>query len=399
MLELILLKQLLNIDEYNRYRDYIKIKEDNKELNKLYAILDNLIKTYDRTITFEEYELAVLDRYPELDHELQQIKNSSIGEDLLKDKIKDLVNRSLAYDLALEAIAVSEGNKPFEVIEDFYTKFEAKPAVESATEFVTDDLEELYNETVLSPGLRWRLPSLNKMLGSLRKGDFGFIFARPETGKTTFLASEITYFAEQTSNPILWFNNEEQGNKVKLRSFQASLGATLTELFSDRDKSHKKYLQKTHGNLKIYDSASINKRQIEHICRELQPACIVIDQIDKIKGFDGDRNDLRLTAIYQWARELAKTYCPVIGICQADASGEGKKWLTMENVAESKTGKQGEADFILGIGKTHDLNLEFMRYLHLSKNKLSGDEDTDPTLRHGRVEVFIKPEIARYEDI
>ena len=398
MLELILIKELLNIENYNKYRDFIKIKEDDKELNKLYDVLDSLIKEYDRSLSFEEYKLTTITKYPELSHEIEQIEQSSIGKDILEDQIKNLVNRSLAYDLALEAIAVSEGNKNFDVIIDFYNKFENKPAIKE-TEFVTDNLEELYNETVLSPGLRWRLKSLNKMLGSLRKGDFGFIFARPETGKTTFLASEITYFAEQTNSPILWFNNEEQGNKVKLRSFQASLGKTLTELFIDRSKSSKEYNKLTKGNLKIYDSASINKRQIEHICRELQPACIVIDQIDKIKGFNGDRKDLVLTAIYEWARELAKTYCPVIGICQADVSGEGKKWLTMENVAESKTGKQGEADFILGIGKTHDLNLEFLRYLHLSKNKLSGDADTDPTMRHGRVEVFIRPEIARYEDI
>ena len=64
---------------------------------------------------------------------------------------------------------------------------------------------ELYNETIATPGLRWRLGSLNRMLGSLRKGDFGFIFARPETGKTTFLASEVTNFATQLEQPILWF--------------------------------------------------------------------------------------------------------------------------------------------------------------------------------------------------
>jgi hypothetical protein len=36
--------------------------------------------------------------------------------------------------------------------------------------------------------------------------------------------------------------------------------------------------------------------------------------------------------------------------------------------------------------------------LHLSKNKLSGDEDTLPELRHGRMECLIVPEVARYRD-
>jgi hypothetical protein len=70
----------------------------------------------------------------------------------------------------------------------------------------------------------------------------------------------------------------------------------------------------------------------------------------------------------------------------------------MDNVAESKTSKQAEADWILGLGKTHELGMEFNRYLHLSKNKLSGDDDTDPSLRHGKLEVLIQPDVARYCD-
>jgi hypothetical protein len=68
-------------------------------------------------------------------------------------------------------------------------------------------------------------------------------------------------------------------------------------------------------------------------------------------------------------------------------------------VANAKTAKQAEADWILGIGKSHDVGWETIRFLHLSKNKLMGDKDTDPTMRHGKVEVVIKPEIGRYVDL
>lgn len=237
------------------------------------------------------------------------------------------------------------------------------------------------------------------MLGSLRKGDFGFIFARPETGKTTFLASEVTYFASQTDSQILWFNNEEQGSKVKVRCYQAALACELPKLFSDRPRANQEFIKRTKGNIKIYDSASIHKHQVEAICAEIKPSLIIFDQIDKIKGFNNDREDLRLGTLYIWARELAKKYCPVIGVCQADVSGEGRKWLDMGNVANAKTSKQAEADWILGIGAVHDIGLEHIRYLHLSKNKLSGDEDSDPKLRHGKCEVIIKPEIARYSEL
>jgi len=240
------------------------------------------------------------------------------------------------------------------------------------------------------------------MLGSLRKGDFGFLFARPETGKTTFLASEVTFMAEQLpkeAGPIIWLNNEEQGGKVKIRCYQASIGCDLAKLYSNRGKAHELFMQRTKGLIKILDSASIHKRKVESICKELKPSLVIFDQIDKIKGFDNDREDLRLGSIYIWARELAKTYCPVIGVCQADVSGENKKWLDMGSVANAKTSKQAEADWILGIGMVHDVGLEHLRFLHLSKNKLSGDEDSDPTLRHGRCEVVIRADIARYTEL
>lgn len=398
MLKLYLIRYLLSLDNYNKYRSYISTKEEEKELINLYKILDILINKYSRDITLTEYKLSVLNDYPEYDSYTSQLDSVDVSQEVLSDLIKQVKNRSLAHSLALVSLDVSEGRKEVSELFDHVAKFDVVEE-NNDVEFVTDDLEELYNETVHTPGLRWRLKSLNNSLGSLRRGDFGFIFARPETGKTTFLASEVSFFAEQTNGNILWFNNEEQGNKVKVRCYQAALGITLSELYSDRNKWYNKYMEVTKGNIKIFDSASINKRQVEKIVKEYKPALILFDQIDKIKGFDSDRNDLRLGAIYIWARELAKIHCPVIGVCQSDVSGEGKKWLTMDNVAESKTSKQGEADWILGIGKTHDNGMEFVRYLHLSKNKLSGDDDTIAENRHGRLEVLIRPEVARYSDL
>jgi replicative DNA helicase len=225
--------------------------------------------------------------------------------------------------------------------------------------------------------------------------------ARPETGKTTFLSSEVSYMAEQLpegAGPILWFNNEEQGDKVQTRCYQASLGLPLAELMSNRPLNTERYLSNNGGQIKIHDNSEIHRNRVEAICRSLNPSLIIFDQLDKIKGFAADREDLRLGAIYIWARELAKKYCPVIGVCQADGTAEGVKWLTMDHVANAKTSKQAEADFILGIGCIHDPAFEFVRFFNISKNKLQGDEDTDPKLRHGRFECLIRPEVARYED-
>mgnify|MGYP003397143746 len=397
---------LLNNNLYNKYINYIDIKNENKELVFLYNCLKELHTLYKKDLSLDEYVLYCLSNVNDKDRQvveslLSTLQGSTIDDQFVGDILTTLRNKKLAYELALVSLDVSEGRSSVDKIFNTIDTFEQQKIVEQV-EFVSGNLNELYNDAIKTTGLRWRLTTLNRMLGSLRKGDFGFIFARPETGKTTFLASEITFFAGQLSEemgPILWFNNEEQGSKVMLRCIQASLGLTQAELFSNIN--HHQSTFDTNGGqfIKIFDSANIHRRQVEQLCKELNPSLVVFDQIDKIKGFTDDREDLRLGAIYIWSRELAKTYCPVIGVCQADASGEGKRWLTMENVANAKTAKQAEADWILGVGKTHDTALEYVRHFHLSKNKLSGDADTEPEMRHGKADVLIKPLIARYEDM
>jgi hypothetical protein len=149
----------------------------------------------------------------------------------------------------------------------------------------------------------------------------------------------------------------------------------------------------------LFDSATIGRRDVERLVEQLNPSLVVYDQIDKIKGFANDREDLRLGSIYQWARELAKGSHASLGVCQADGHAEGVRYLTMEHVANAKTAKQAEADFILGIGKAADQELASARFLNISKNKLLGDADSRQELRHGRFEVLIEPTVARYRDV
>ena len=336
---------------------------------------------------------------------LEQLANLEVSEDTTLKHIQSILAHKKLKEISLAAYDVTEGKlepeKMKQLLEDYLKQTEEQEKGETF-DFISDDLEELANDTVKKPGLRWRLSALNQMLGSLRKGDFGFIFARPETGKTTFLASETTYMSEQLdddSGPIIWFNNEEQGNKVKLRCYQAALGLNMTQLFSNLAGNRDAYMAKTNGKHKIFDSGIIHKSTVEQVCKQFKPSLVIFDQIDKITGFNNDREDLRLGQIYQWARELAKEHCPVIAVCQADGTGEGQKWLTMANVANAKTSKQAEADWIVGIGKIADAGYENLRFLHASKNKLMGDEDTIPDMRHGRKEVLINATVARYEDI
>lgn len=317
--------------------------------------------------------------------------------------LKQIKQRQQAIKLSEEAVKFATGYSDLDKLRgrvEFLTQEEPDDLEEFET--VNDDLEYLLSETVQKPGLRWRLNCLNRSLGSLRKSNFGFIYARPETGKTTFLADQGSYMLEQIPDdggPVVWFNNEQAGNEVMLRCYQAKFGVTLESLMGNRAKYRKAWNDSVRGKFRLFDDATMDKARVEKILKQLKPSLVIFDQIDKIKGFAADREDLRLGAIYVWARELAKLYCPVIGVCQADGSAENQKWLTMEHVSNAKTSKQAEADWILGIGKTHSEGTENVRYLNISKNKLLGDEDSIPDLRHGRFETYMDQNIARYKDI
>jgi KaiC/GvpD/RAD55 family RecA-like ATPase len=387
--------------------NYIKINYNN--IYKIFIIINNYYNKYinNNNITLQELDLAYNANYrlseaerKELTVLLEDIFATEItNEEAVIELLEEHRKRCLSGDIARVALEVEDGRADITDLYKIYEEFEHNPIELEDSEVVEMDLAKLHTSQVQTPGLRWRLEWLNKSLGSLRKGDFGFIFARPETGKTTFLASEVTKMVQQTSGEIIWFNNEEQGNKVAIRCYQALLGMTTEQLFANIEENQQKFLDITENRIKIYDfDDSSRASRIDAILKDSTPALIIFDQIDKIKGFKVDRYDLELKAIYQWAREIAKKYAPVIGVSQASGEAEGKLWLTMDMVDSSKTSKQGEADFIIGIGKEQD-NTSRSRYLNICKNKLLGDSDTLPDLRHGSAQVLIKPEIARYEDI
>lgn len=397
---------------FTKYYKYVNINYIKTNYNNIYKLFNSINNYYNKYITINNININDIDIFYNTEYmlkeqerkELKLLLETVFQEDITnKDALIGLLDehrhRAIAGEVALVSLDVESGKKPVQDLLDLLDKFEQKELELEVPKPIEMDLEKLYVSQVATPGLRWRINWLNQALGSLRKGDFGFIFARPETGKTTFLASEVTHMVSQTEGEVLWFNNEEQGNKVAIRCYQAALGIEQSFLFDDRDRRQRQYVAATGNRIKILDFEDSNsKTKIENILKNSNPALIIFDQIDKIKGFKGDRNDLELKAIYQWAREVAKTYAPVIAVSQASGEAEGKVFLTMDMVDGSKTAKQGEADWIMGIGKEQD-NTSRTRYFNIVKNKLIGDADTMPDLRHGSTQVLIKPEIARYEGI
>lgn len=410
MLDTIILYLLLNYDIYEKYHNIInmdQLKENNRELHVLFSLLRKVHNRHQKDLSVDDFRLIFFSTYTNLKPEGVEIFNDifdKMSEMVIDDttaieSLERYRQRSNAFAVTQKALAVFEGKEEYDSLVDLVKSTSEVTETRDEVEFVSSDLQSLLDTVSNTPGLRWRLKLLNESIGSLRKGNFGFLFARPETGKTTILASEVSFMAEQIGEDetILWFNNEEVGSKVALRIYQAVFGVEQRTLANNLDQYTEQYHRRIGDRIKVIDNASMTFRQAERIVSKLNPRLIVFDQIDKIKGFDGEGVQL-FGKIYIWARELAKKYCPVIGVCQASADGEGELYLEQGHVDQSKTAKAAEADFMFGVGRDPS-RPEYIRGISICKNKLGTDAECIEAMRHAKKTVIIVPQHARYQDI
>lgn len=321
------------------------------------------------------------------------------------DAVAALIARDYASQIADAAMAVLDNKaNSLTKINDLLEAYEHALGRQSSasTTVVCDSVDLLISNTAKVNGLKWRLKFLNESLGQIQRGDFLAFAARPEAGKTTLLAAESTYMAAQLPNDkhIVWFNNEELGSKVKLRCVQSALGATRAQLLAGPKEAAKRYAEAVGHPDKIIvvDAVTSTARDIMRILKQYPPGLIIFDQLSKLHGFDGrDRSDVQtLKAIYQWARELAKQYAPIITVHQARGDSEGVLYPEANQMEGSQTGVQGELDVQVMIGRSHDPGYEYVRGFNIVKNKLSGGDDSK---RHGKFEAKIFPLIARYGEV
>ncbi len=325
----------------------------------------------------------------------------------IEDIIESLRQMDLCTTVADAALKILDGKKS-RTTEDIIRaveEYQKGSPLDDGDGEVENDLDDLLESTYGLGGLSWRLKELNEILGPLRVGDFIVLFARPETGKTTFLCSEATHMAGQMEEgkKVLWFNNEEKGKKVLRRIYQAALGHTILELGADKDKSRKAYTAALGGDIDriiVFDKSPLTRGFIDAMLKKYDAGLIIIDRVDKVRGFDskGKRDDLRLGDLTNWSREVSKEYAPLIGVMQADGSAEGQKFLTKDQIFGSKTLVQGECDALIGIGSTPEPGFEYSRFFNIPRNKLDGDKHTNEARRHGLFEAVIDPERARYKD-
>lgn len=411
MLELDILRTLASKENFDRFRQYITKGAVSKEVWQILEDMREFLDSKDH-VEWDDFRLwFFVSKHSTLSKERGKIYEAifdklELNPDPSEESaeiINHLITRDYADRILAEAGKVSEGRSAdLTVVKGLYDDFEKELDMSASvdTKFVSDDLEVLSTALSAGTGLNWRLDELNKSLGPLRKGDLIVICARPDAGKTTMLASEVTYMAPQMADDqhVIWFNNEEQGQKVQYRVIQSALGmdrATIEGAISSAKLEYEKKMGRR-DRIKVYDNAVMSMREIENVLKySYNAGLIVFDQLWKVKGTRSSGSDAeRLTELFGWAREIAKQYGPVLCVHQADAAAEGQLFFEQDRLYGSKTGIQGEADVILTLGKSHEHGYEKVRGLYAPKNKMSG---ADPAYRNYKWEVVIEPEIGRFK--
>ena len=327
-----------------------------------------------------------------------------------EEVVKTLIELDYLALIMEECEKVKEGSSDLEHVHILATNAlkDVERYIEKDELFVSADLSAIADR-ITSSGYEWRLDALNRSLGPLRTGNFVIVAARVEVGKTTFLASEVSYLAQQLpkDRPVVWVNNEEESSVVFFRIVQATLGQESKTIIADSKKAMVDYAALMGGNKdKIRVTKDMNNvRDLETLFREVNPGLIIFDQLDKVDGFKSDeREDLKLGKIYKWARELARSYGPVIAASQLSASAVEMKdppFIGLDALRGSKTDKPGEADVVITIGKYKEPKSpeeEMIRTINVPKNKLPGGGSKQvESDRHGQFLVTIDPIRARYE--
>ncbi len=272
--------------------------------------------------------------------------------------------------------------------------------------FGPTDLTKILESRVRSGGLEWRVDALNTSAGPLHSGDFVILMGRPESGKTSWLCSELTHMAAQLpeDKDAAIFNPEEGGGRLFLRLITSALDDDIITVAADEASARGRY-ESALGRMdriKVIEPAGgISTRDIEKVLEKGNYGLVAINVIDKIKlpkSYIAEKEVDRYRNLALWLRECANKYqVPILAVAQADAAAEGQKYLNMGMVYGSKTGVQGEADLLIGMGM--DAMVPGRRYLSLLKNKLPGGPKTNPLLKHAKIEVNFNEATGRYSDI
>lgn len=394
-LDLTTLRLLKHRDKYERFRNMIPAGTINKETAALIKRFGEFFEaTGADTIRHDQFWPFLRSRYPnwkDKDVEFWRALTKPIDQPNPPGIEELIVSNLLSTDLGNRALTLIEQWKAggeLDLGEELRRAVEEHDkAMNRKVKAALVDLgwEEMVEEETNDTGLHWRIKALRNSTRALRAGDFGIIALRPDRGKTTLVASEVTYFAPQLRElypddvrPVLWLNNEGPGRRIVSRLRQSALGMSVSEIVKLGPEAAKRaYIEAIGGRedmVRVIDIHGYSSYDVEELIRRNRPGVVVLDMVDNIRFAGrslngGERTDQILESMYGEAREWMVKYDAIgIATSQLSAAAENVKFPPQTDLKDSRTGKQGACDFII-VGGVDNAQPN-TRYISFTKNKI-----------------------------
>ena len=374
----------LNIDFFAKVKNKIDREMFDAELRDIFDTVVYAHTKYERSLSVSELSGIFNDRNPAMPQStrtrVQEIINQLIVVESSDDVHTDLVNnlwlRDRARQIGEKALDIFTGeSEEFGELKKLIESVEDGRIGDKTTYTVVDkDLDELLTEEAGDNDFPFRFHLINEHIKGLDKGNLGIIFARPEVGKTTFCCFLAASYIKQGFQIVYWAN-EEPATRIMLRIIQSYFELTKDEMVEQRFNLLDRYRKEIEPYLVIMDSVGTSIEEVDEYAKLNKPDIMFCDQLDKfrIQGVY-NRGDERLKEIYVIAREIAKrNECLVWAVSQASYDAHDRQFIDYSMLDNSRTGKAGEADVIIGIGKTGSSEIDnVVRHICISKNKVNG---------------------------
>jgi len=397
-------KQLLGVSmksrqDYNLVRNYIDV--NGKHYSKPFQVLMGMIADYysrDGTADFVHPEVLGA----QVKESLRNNKHVELFDSLIAESVAagHEANVRAAILAAKQqevgdklAVAITSGSQD---IDELMKEYDALRKMTGLDDLVDNGLE-VFAEIDLASLIQHEFdPSVlielypksltDRLDGGAKRGHHITIFGRPESMKSGSAINILCGVGRQGKKG-LYFINEDRPQDIILRKVSNLSGMTKHQIRDNPRLAQKRAMDNGFGNLIVVSCSPGTISQLESYIEKYDPDVIVVDQLRNLKVKADNRvNQLEYAAT--GVRNLAKAANVLaISVTQAGDSADGKAVLEMGDVDYSNTGIPAQADLMIGVGVTPELEAEGLRVFSMPKNKISGD--------HGNFPVRVVPQLSR----
>lgn len=253
--------------------------------------------------------------------------------------------------------------------------------------YIDTCIDELLKEVADDKGIKFRrIQVLKDSILGLQGGASVGLGARPDKGKTSFIADCITDFAPQcveffgADRPILWLCNEGSGKRIIPRIYQAALAKDLNEIIELSNAgalrpAYEKAIGAPSDYIRVKDAHGMSLAQIEQVVESMRPCMVVFDMIANVRlgrSTGGGNKADEVEQLWQGVREMAvlKDFI-ALSTVQVSVEGDNQLFPSYTALKDSKTAVQGAADIILMLGSLNNPDAQALRGISTPKNKFA----------------------------